>query len=95
MSLGLGCMPQKQVGTPLGGIGPFLTLGGGAGLGAPSGSWGPSPYRTRASLRAPFFFFSWWSIEILWLSYLKETIEEPDEGRMMATLLPVFYNNYS
>lgn len=55
-------MPQKQVGTPLRGISPFLTLGGGAGLGAPSGSWGPSPYRTRASLLlspllgAPFFF---------------------------------------
>ena len=92
-------MPQKQVGTPLRGISPFLTLGGGAG-----GSIGvlgtltlpdtcqPPPLPTAGST---FFFSSWWSIEILWLSYLKETIEEADEGRMMATLLPVFYNNYS
>ena len=52
------CVPGARVhASEAGGRSSFPTLGGGAGLGAPSGSWGPSPYRTRASLRAPFFFF--------------------------------------
>lgn len=70
-----------------------------AGLGRLRWGWrGPSPASWRpppASLpTADGSVFFWWSIEILWLSYLKETLEERNEGRMME-MLPVFYNNYS